>query len=178
MKPRGMSRITIADRRLFRLGTLVAVGLIAADQATKALMLQVMEAHPFGIQVLPFFSLVAAWNPGVSFSLLRHAGTFVLAGGAIAVSLALLFWLTRVEALVTAIGIGCVAGGAIGNVIDRVRAGAVFDFLDFYIRLPGSQDYYHWPAFNLADSCITVGVLLLLYDGLFHRVDRAKTEQS
>ena len=167
----------IADRRLFRLGLILAVVVIVADQASKAIMLRVLEQHPFGIQVLPFFSLVSAWNPGVSFSMLRNAGPFLLSGGAILVSLALLVWLARIDTLVTALGIGCVAGGALGNVIDRVLAGAVFDFLDFYVRLSGGKEY-HWPAFNLADSAITVGVILLLFDGLFHRVDRAKTEHS
>jgi signal peptidase II len=70
-----------------------------------------------------------------------------------------------------------VAGGALGNVIDRIRAGAVFDFLDFYVRT-GSGREWHWPAFNLADSAITVGVILLLLDGLFHRADHAKTTRS
>jgi signal peptidase II len=82
-----------------------------------------------------------------------------------------------VENTLTALGIGCVAGGALGNVIDRLTQGAVFDFLDFYIRT-GSGQEWHWPAFNLADSGITIGVVLLLVDGLFHRVDRAKTEHS
>ena len=86
-------------------------------------------------------------------------------------------WLSRVETRVIALGIGLVAGGALGNVIDRLRFEAVFDFLDFYFRT-GSGQEYHWPAFNLADSSIFVGVVLLLFDGLFHRVDRAKTEHS
>ena len=59
---------------------------------------------------------------------------------------------------------------------DRVRAGAVFDFLDFYIRAGGKD--WHWPAFNVADSAITVGVILLLFHGLFQAADRAKTEHS
>ena len=167
----------IADRRLFRLGLILAVVIIVADQASKAIMLRILEQHPFGIPILPVFSLVSAWNPGVSFSMFRNAGPLVLSGGAILVSIALLVWLARIDTLVTALGIGCVAGGALGNVIDRLRAGAVFDFLDFYVRL-GSGKEYHWPAFNLADSGITIGVILLLFDGLFHRVDRAKTEHS
>ena len=172
-----MTRFAIQNRRLFRLGLIIAGALIAADQASKAVVLQIMAAHPFGIPVLPVFSLVAAWNTGVSFSMLRNAGPYLLSGGAILVSVCLLAWLARVETLLTAIGIGCVAGGALGNVIDRLRAGAVFDFLDFYLRTASGREF-HWPAFNLADSGITVGVILLLYDGLFHRVDRAKTEHS
>jgi signal peptidase II len=140
-------------------------------------MLPIVKPHPFGISILPFFSLVEAWNPGISFSLLRGAGPLVLSSIAILVSLGLIYWLTRIETKLTAFGIGCVAGGALGNVIDRVRFGKVFDFLDFFIPV-GGGDVFHWPAFNLADSAITVGVILLLFDGLFHRVDRAKTEHS
>ena len=170
-------KMTIADRRIFRQGLILCVALIVADQVSKAIIMSIMEQHPFGIPILPVFSLVTAWNPGISFSMLRGVGPEVLSGIAILVSLALLFWLTRVENRLTALGIGCVAGGALGNVIDRFRFGAVFDFLDFYVKT-GSGREFHWPAFNLADSGITIGVVLLLIDGLFHRVDRAKTEHS
>ena len=169
-------KLAILDRRLFRLGLIICGGVIIADQVSKAIMLRIMEQHPFGIPVLPVFSLVTAWNKGVSFSMLRNVPPEVLSGLAILVSAALLVWLTRVETRLAALGIGGVAGGALGNVIDRLTGGAVFDFLDFYIRT--STWEYHWPAFNLADSGITIGVVLLLIDGLFHRVDRAKTEHS
>ena len=167
----------ITDRKLFRLGLILAVVIIVADQVTKAIMLRILEQHPFGISVLPFFSLVEAWNPGISFSQLRDVGPVILSSIAILVSLGLIYWLTRVEMRLTALGIGCVAGGALGNVIDRLTFGKVFDFLDFFIRLGDGREF-HWPAFNMADSAITVGVILLLFDGLFHRVDRAKTEHS
>jgi signal peptidase II len=127
--------------------------------------------------VLPVFSLVTAWNKGVSFSQLRGLPPQLLSGFAILVSLGLIYWLSRVDKRLIAVAIGCVAGGALGNVIDRFRFGAVFDFLDFFIKT-GSGWEWHWPAFNLADSAITIGVILLLIDGLFHRVDRAKTEHS
>ncbi|MDQ7249246.1 signal peptidase II [Dongia sedimenti] len=167
----------IADKRLFRLGLILCAVIIVADQISKAIMMSVLEQHPYGIPILPVFSLVTAWNKGVSFSMLRNLPPEVLSGFAILVSLGLIYWLTRVENRLIAVGIGCVAGGALGNVIDRFRFGAVFDFLDFFIKT-GSGWEWHWPAFNLADSAITVGVILLLIDGLFHRVDRAKTEHS
>lgn len=170
-------RLSIADRRVFRLGLILCVGIIVADQISKAVVMSVMEQHPFGIPILPVFSLVEAWNPGISFSMLRGAGPAVLSSIAILVSLGLIYWLTRVENRLAAIGIGLIAGGALGNVIDRLRFGAVFDFLDFFIKT-GSGREWHWPAFNLADSAISIGVALLLFDGLFHRVDRAKTEHS
>jgi signal peptidase II len=167
----------IADRRIFRLGIIVVVAIIVADQISKAIMMSILEQHPFGIPVLPVFSLVTAWNPGVSFSMLRFLPPEALSAFAILVSAGLIYWLSRVESRVIGIGIGFVAGGALGNVIDRLRFGKVFDFLDFFIRT-GSGWEWHWPAFNLADSSIFVGVVLLLIDGLFHRVDRAKTEHS
>lgn len=166
----------IVDRRVFRLGLILVAAIIVADQATKAIIMSVLEQHPYGIPVLPVFSLVTAWNPGVSFSQLRNLGPEVLSGFAILVSAGLIYWLSRVDNRLIAIGIGFIAGGALGNVIDRFRFGAVFDFLDFYLTIGGRE--WHWPAFNLADSSIFVGVVLLLFDGLFHRVDRAKTEHS
>ena len=79
---------------------------------------------------------------------------------AILISAALLIWMWRVNDRMLAIALGLVAGGAIGNVIDRLRFGAVVDFLDFY------ADGWHWPAFNLADTAITAGVVLLILDSL------------
>ena len=73
------------------------------------------------------------------------------------------FWLYRAESRILAVAIGMVLGGAIGNLIDRARFGAVVDFLDFHAL------GHHWPAFNVADSAITVGVALLLYDSLFEK---------
>ena len=169
--------MTIADRKAFGIGLGLCLAILVLDQITKAIVIKLMETHPFGIPILPVFSLVAAWNTGVSFSMLRGAGPWLLAGGATLVALALIAWLTRIDNRLQAIGVGLIAGGALGNVIDRVRAGAVFDFLDFYFKA-GSGKEYHWPAFNLADSAITVGVILLLFHGLFHSADRAKTEHS
>jgi signal peptidase II len=168
--------MTIVDRKLFGLGLGLCLGAIVLDQITKAIVEKVMETHPFGIPILPFFSLVAAWNRGVSFSQLGFVAPWMLAGGAIVVALILIFWLTRIDNRLQAMGVGLIAGGALGNVIDRLRAGAVFDFLDVYVRAGGRE--WHWPAFNVADSAITVGVILLLFHGLFQSADRAKTEHS
>jgi signal peptidase II len=109
--------------------------------------------------------------------MLRFLPPQALSAFAILVSAGLIYWLSRVENRLIALGIGFIAGGALGNVIDRFRFGAVFDFLDFYLTTGGGREW-HWPAFNLADSSIFVGVALLLFDGLFHRVDRARTEHS
>src|SRR5690606_9236152 len=83
-------------------------------------------------------------------------GPWVLSGLALAVVVLLLVWLRRVDHVLTATGLGLIIGGALGNVIDRVRFGAVLDFLDFHAF------GWHWPAFNVADSAISVGAVLLL----------------
>jgi len=123
---------------------------------------------PF-IEVTGFFNLVMAWNFGVSFSLFysqHDLMPYVLSGLAVAICAALLFWLRRTDRLYNALAVGLVLGGAVGNVIDRLRFGAVADFLDFHAA------GWHWPAFNVADCCIVVGVGLLLIDGLFSGAER------
>jgi signal peptidase II len=159
-------------RRLTGLGLVVAVIVIIADQVVKNWLLLGPMREPQIFEITSFFNVVSAWNKGVSFSLLwmpSAFGPWILSGVAIVISLGLAVWLTRVSQIVTALGIGLVIGGALGNVIDRIRFGAVFDFLDFYLGT------YHWPAFNVADSCICVGVVLLLWDGLFHGQERGKS---
>jgi signal peptidase II len=88
-------------------------------------------------------------------------GPWILSILALVIVAVLLFWLRKAEGILIPIAIGLIVGGAIGNVIDRVIYGAVVDFLDVYW---GS---YHWPAFNVADSSITVGAILLVADSLF-----------
>ena len=117
-----------------------------------------------------FFRLVIVWNRGVSFGLMGGDGAlppWVLSAVAIAVCVGLFVWLRRTDRPFTGWGIGLVMGGAIGNVIDRARWGAVFDFADFHIG------QWHWPAFNVADSAIVVGVGLMLIDSLIGERQRA-----
>ena len=122
------------------------------------------------ISVTGFFNFVLVWNRGVSFGMFgshSHWGPILLTGLALVISVVLLVWLRRVETRLVATAIGLVLGGALGNVIDRLRFEAVVDFLDFHVL------GYHWPAFNVADSAISVGVGLLLYDALFESRRRA-----
>lgn len=141
------------------LGALVAL----LDQASKFAVFRGLLADRTEIVVLPVFSLVQRYNTGISFSILAtdHAvGPWVFALLATIIALGLLIWLSQTADRLPAIGLALVIGGAIGNVIDRVREGAVLDFLLFHWK------GWAWPAFNLADSAITIGVALLIYDGV------------
>ena len=130
-----------------------------ADQATKLIMLDLIFDPPRRIEILAVLNLVPVWNRGMSFGMLAESGALVpigLTGLAFAVS-AWLFWMVprlhRVQRLAAAF----IAGGAIGNALDRLRFGMVVDFIDLHYA------GWHWPAFNLADAAITIGAVLWGY---------------
>ncbi len=155
---------------MLRLGLLVAAAVVIADRMVKWWAIDALADTPYGVEILPFFNLVLVENRGISFGLFG-GGTLppsLLAAVALAVTLALVIWLRRVETRLLAAAIGLVIGGALGNVIDRFRFGAVVDFLDFH------WDDFHWPAFNLADAAISVGVVVLLMDALLIGHERHK----
>ncbi|WP_456417712.1 signal peptidase II [Thiolapillus sp.] len=150
----------MADRLNARPYLLLALLLVVADQLTKFWVLSVFEPYEV-LPVLPVFNLTLVFNPGAAFSFLSDAGgwqrTFFIVLSSL-ISIGLVIWLMRLrrgEGL-TGIALGMILGGALGNLIDRVRLGKVVDFLDFYWR------EWHWPAFNVADSAITVGVVIML----------------
>jgi signal peptidase II len=122
---------------------------------------------PAEMTVIPNFNIVSVWNKGVSFGMFNKAsdkGPMILIGISLAISLLFLIWLFRRPDNMQSAGIVMVIGGALGNVIDRLRFGAVFDFLDFH-----AFDY-HWPAFNIADSGIVLGVaVLVIHSFLYER---------
>ncbi len=141
---------------------LIAGCVVALDQMTKALVLKTMALY-HSIPVIPgFFSLTHIRNPGGAFGFMARQGPGVRAFLFLAVSLLailLLFYLYRKiprSYQWLSAGLALIMGGAIGNLIDRIRFGEVVDFLDFYAGA------YHWPAFNVADSAVTVGILVLL----------------
>jgi len=154
-----------------RLGIGVALLVLIADQASKTAILDVMRPEgvtttPFQafkvIYALPFLDLVLTWNRGVSFGLGNVPGQWnVIAFSALAVVVSgfLLRWLAQAPTLVLRCGLGLILGGALGNLIDRLRFGAVVDFL--YVHL-GRFDW--WPAFNIADAAICIGAGFLLLD--------------
>ena len=143
-------------------GAATAALAFALDQATKWWVLAHLMDPPRVIPITPFFNLVLGWNRGVSFGLLSadHPATpWLLSSIALAVVVGLVVWTTRDRRPGMAASVGFIVGGALGNVVDRLRHGAVTDFLDFHVA------GYHWPAFNLADSTIFVGTALLLLVG-------------
>ena len=147
-------------------GLITALAAVVSDQASKALVFGFLAETQPVVAVTPFFNLVSAWNTGVRFSMfdnLGGAGVYILSAFSLVVVGFLLYWLSREKTLLMQVSLGMVIGGAIGNVIDRVRIGAVFDFLD--VHFGG----YHWPAFNLADSFICIGAVLIICDGLLVR---------
>ncbi len=149
---------------MLRLGLCVAGVIVVADQITKWWVLAEFLDNPRIVPVTDFFNLVLVWNRGVSFGLFASSAQwmpYILAGLAIVISVFLVMWLRKADNRVLAAGLGFVLGGAVGNVIDRFMHQAVVDFLDFHAF------GYHWPAFNIADSSIFIGVVLILYDGLF-----------
>jgi len=160
-----------AARRIRRFGLGIALVVVVLDQLSKWLVLTQMMTPPRLIEITSFFNFSLAWNRGVSFSMLNLEAAhwpWVLSAVALAITGALGVWLWGLRAKLPAFGVGLVIGGALGNVVDRVRFGAVMDFLDFHYA------GYHWPSFNLADTAIGLGVAALLVDALFARRESHK----
>ena len=157
-------------------GLALAGVVLILDQATKWLFYASLTGLPFwgatpaplprapSVEVTGFFNLVTVWNFGVSFGMFNRGSAeaaWIFALVAAAITAALLVWLARSPPRIVATALGLVIGGAIGNVVDRLRFGAVFDFIDLHAL------GWHWPAFNIADAAISIGVVLLLVDALF-----------
>jgi len=137
----------------------VLAAALAVDFVTKWLILNLVMVPPRTIEIAPFFNLTLGFNTGVSFGLFRELfldRPLVLAGIKMVIVVGLLVWAVRTTKSSEAISLSLIAGGATGNVLDRMRQGAVTDFLDFHV---GS---WHWPTFNMADAMITIGVVLLI----------------
>jgi signal peptidase II len=145
---------------------LIAV-IVALDQASKAGFRTLFgDEGPDAVEILPFANIVAVWNYGISFGLFnsgqpswyRTAIFTIVSLGIVAL---LVLWLASAQTRPAQTGLALIIAGALGNVIDRLIFGAVFDFMQFH-----TEDFYA-PAFNLADAAIAVGMALLLIDGLF-----------
>ncbi|MGE0754726.1 MAG: signal peptidase II [Alphaproteobacteria bacterium] len=164
----------LQQRLLILMGLAVAILTIMADVVSKWYMLEVLDLlHRPPIEVTGYFNLVAVWNPGVSFGMFAgYNQPMILSAMSVVIVIILAVWLTRCDSRVLAIGLGLVIGGAIGNVADRLRFGKVFDFLDFHVS------GWHWPAFNIADSAIFIGVVLLCIHSMFLEHKKESKEGS
>ena len=147
-------------------GGLVALAMLAADQGSKYWILEILRLPDLrSIAVMPGLNFTMVWNYGITFGLLRSESAWAgiaLGGIALAVVAALAMWLWRAERLLVAIAPGAVAGGAVGNVIDRARFGAVVDFIHAHAM------GWSWYVFNVADAAIVCGVAALVLDGIRH----------
>jgi signal peptidase II len=149
----------------------LSLAIIIADQISKTVMVNWLGLYE-RVAVLPFFNLTLAHNTGAAFSFLAGAGgwqRWFFVALAVVISLVLVIWLKRLAqtAKLEAISLALIIGGAIGNVIDRLVYGFVIDFLDVYVGT------YHWPAFNIADSAICVGAVLLIIDSFRKPAEKA-----
>jgi signal peptidase II len=146
---------------------IIALGIVAADQVTKLAVQQWLHLGQV-VPVIPsFFNFTYVLNPGAAFGFLSDAPAGVRHPLFTAISVGAVLFIVYYQARhhgmgrLPSLGLTCILGGAVGNLIDRLRLGMVVDFLDFYYGT------YHWPAFNLADSAITVGVGAMLMDMFF-----------
>jgi signal peptidase II len=155
-----------ASKRHLMLGLAYALIAFVVDQASKLWFvdhLKLAETEG-GIEVLPFFKLVMVWNHGISFGMFASADDasrrWMLIGVATVITAIMLVWLWKARYGLLSLGLGLVIGGAVGNVVDRLRWGAVADFFYFH------YEEWYWPAFNIADSAIFIGVVLLCWDSI------------
>jgi len=150
-----------------RAGVLAAIATLIVDQASKLWLLYVFDIAQRAVRVMPFFDLVLAWNPGISFGWFQSespmAQILLMAVKAAAV-IALAIWMARSRTLLATVALGLIIGGAIGNAIDRFAYGAVVDFALFHVQI--GEKTLNWYVFNLADVAIVAGVAALLYDSL------------
>ena len=148
---------------------LLAVIIVALDWLSKYWAQDVLTRHGL-ISVLPGFNLVLVHNRGAAFGFLHQAGgwqtmLFIVVGISVAIYLGVRLWMARADEYLLNIGLSCILGGSIGNLIDRLNYGFVVDFLDVYAAS------WHWPTFNVADIAISVGAGIVIVDilGLFRR---------
>lgn len=154
----------ITNKKLFTYSILFSIIICLLDLLTKELIFAILDKQEFAyIKVTSFFNLVKVYNRGVSFGLFNDLiyGKIILIIIASIITLFLIYWLSKTEQPKIAFALSLVIGGALGNIIDRSIYGAVADFLDFHLF------GIHWPAFNLADSSITIGAIILIFDEFF-----------
>lgn len=175
-----MNKSFFENNKLFFFGILIALLICAVDLYSKKQIFMILDQKAIEentlypeIKITPFFSLVKVWNRGVSFGMFNNLdnGKYILSALNIIITFILLIWLYRNDNRYITIAIALIIGGALGNLIDRMQNDAVADFLDFYIAS------YHWPAFNVADSSVFIGVALILFEEFFIKKNNKKNEK-
>ena len=179
--------------KYFLLALAIICGVIFIDQYTKWLVMETMlrpngpintgfiswlvslkkigffineREHFSSLSLAPFLNLVMVWNQGISFGMLDNNSpqmALVFIALSLIISLMMTLWLVLNTQKKIAVALSLIIGGALGNVIDRVRFDAVADFIDFHFQ------QYHWPAFNVADSCIVTGAAILMLSSLLSK---------
>src|SRR6476469_154128 len=156
-----------------RFGLAIAAVAAILDQASKIYLLFVFDLAARGpVHIAPFLDIILARNTGISYGLFQSqgpVGQWVLLAFKVAAVLLLWFWLARAKDRLSALSLGLIIGGAIGNAIDRLAYGWVADFVFFHVSTANWR--FDWYVFNLADVAIVAGVIGLLYDSLV--LDRA-----
>ena len=162
--------LALHSKKKYWLLFIITTATIFLDQFIKVLVVSRIPVYR-SITVIPgFFEVTHIYNPGVAFGFLAENNTnlrliFILSASLIAMGMIIyLFIITKHDKLYLLSGLSLILGGASGNVIDRIRLGKVIDYLDFCIKS------LHWPAFNIADSAITIGLLIFIYHLLFKKI--------
>jgi signal peptidase II len=157
-----------------RIGVVTALVTLLLDQITKLYTLFVFDLpvrEP--VRLTPFLDLIMVWNRGISYGLFQQhteAGRWILVAVSLAAALALSIWIRRTQGRLLAACLGLIVGGAVGNAIDRVAFGAVFDFIHFHIGT------FSWYVFNVADAAIVAGVAGLIYDSFV--LEKRRTQRK
>lgn len=145
--------------RRFKYVFLISLVIIVLDQITKHLVLKYM--NPFeSIEIFPFLHIVSVRNTGGAFGMFKSVGSTLFIAVSVMAIIFVIWLLIRTKE--GYFGLSLILGGAIGNLIDRLRYGWVMDFIDFSIGK------FHWPAFNVADSALTIGVIVVLLSSQLH----------
>ncbi|MGU3496190.1 signal peptidase II [Xanthobacteraceae bacterium A53D] len=158
-----------------RLGILMALIALVLDQASKVAVLSWSQEWGAPLRTItPFMDFVALWNYGISYGLFQQGdtGRWVLVAIKVVAAIGFAIWMARARNRLEALALGLLIGGAIGNAVDRVAYGAVFDFISLHAA------GYRWYVFNVADIAVVVGVMILLYDALLGHASKTPPSEA
>lgn len=150
-------------------GAWIALAALILDQFSKVVIVDYFSKGHAPLKLLPILEITLVYNRGISFGFLSQdsfIGVVFLIALALSITGVMIYWLRKSTSYLESVSLGLIIGGAIGNIIDRGRLGAVIDFIHCHWH------HYSFPAFNFADSWITVGAILILYEQLLHKKDQ------